>query len=96
MAQMKPEHLAMAKQLGIDITKIDWNKVAAFIQMIIDLFQTLPKEQLRAGCPSDDCNACDCCLEAARHAILSAHISMECCAGFCNADHKPKAPKPVS
>ncbi len=71
------EQVAQAKSLGIDLSKIDWTKIVAIIQLLVQLFaaqqQQLKASAKAAGCADehadlmhgaicDNLNAADKCL----------------------------------
>lgn len=71
---------ALAKQAGIDWSKIDFQKVFEVIQMLISLFGSSGGSpaavKAALGC-TDDCAAK--MHEAICHSLQSAHLCLECC-----------------
>ncbi len=74
------EQMNQVKQLGLDWTKIDWTKVAAILQLLMQLF--LAKQQdvkaalKAAGCPDTQC---DLMCQAIQHNLDAANCCVECC-----------------
>lgn len=69
---------AMAAKMGLDWSSIDWAKIAAIIQLLLDLFKRQP--MAAAGDHSD---TAACCRLAAQHALQSASVSLEHAAHCC-------------
>lgn len=68
------DHQAMAAAMGIDLSKIDWAKVAQIVQFVINILSGLPHpvQGTRAGCEDE----CRCCAEAACHSLQAAQLCL--------------------
>lgn len=84
------EQTAMAQNLGIDLSKIDWTKIRDLIVLIISIFSSQPtaKAAKLAGCPDDQSDTCCACMEAGTLALQAAQKSFECAGACCT---KPSA-----
>ncbi len=60
---------------AIDWGKVDWTKVAVFLQMIL---QFLPRQPMQAGADLAGCSHEDCCLQALQSALCSAQCAAHC------------------
>ncbi len=74
------EHEALAKSLGIDLSKIDWTKVGALIQLLIQIFLTQKAQASAAlkakGCPDAHC---DLMHQAICNNLQAADCCVQCC-----------------
>ncbi len=77
---LSAEQVAQAKALGIDLSKIDWTKIVAIIQLLIQLFAA-QKPQVTAalkakGCPDAQCELMH---DAICHSLHAADDCVQCC-----------------
>lgn len=75
------EQAAQAKALGIDLSKIDWAKIAALIQLLLSLFAAQKQDvkaalKAKAGC--DDPHA-ELMHGAICHSLAAADACLRCC-----------------
>jgi hypothetical protein len=84
---LSAERKALAQKAGIDVSKIDFAKVAQLIQLLLAIFGQVstPAQLTAAGVKAQEgCeDHCCCCLEAAGLALESAQTSLDCCQGMC-------------
>ena len=75
----------VAVKLGLDVTKIDWQRWIQIVLAIIAMLQQQPPTPKMAcpACPDDCCDQHQCCLDSvkASSAALEAAIACyhECC-----------------
>jgi hypothetical protein len=80
MPQLTAEQQTQAKALGIDLSKIDWTKVAAIIQLLISLFSA-QKQQATAALKAKGCDdgCCQLMTDAIDHNLQAAQDCVNCC-----------------
>ena len=63
------------KDVGVDVTKWDWTKFAAFLKLLLSIFLQ-QKQQLKGmGCSEHDCAM----HEAINHNLEAAYLCSNCC-----------------
>jgi hypothetical protein len=84
---LSAEHKALAQRAGIDLSRLDFAKIAQLIQLLLAIFgqASTPAQLTAAGVKAQDgCeDHCCSCLEAAGLALESAQTSLDCAQGMC-------------
>jgi hypothetical protein len=84
---LSAEHKALAERAGIDLSRLDFAKIAQLIQLLLAIFGQVstPAQLTAAGVKAQDgCeDHCCGCLEAAGLALESARTSLDCAQGMC-------------
>jgi hypothetical protein len=76
-----------AQEMGIDLSKIDWQQMLTILLTILQAFKNPKQAVASSGIPAEHHDTCTLCCEGAAHALEAARCCLECCADHANGGY---------